>query len=804
MGNNTEKNIERINLVLHTIRNVHRLLVKESDRRRLIEAICRTLVKNRGYYNAWIVLINRSGDFEEAAQAGLGDKFASIVDLFNNGDIMACAKNALSQPYLVLIKDPQSECADCILSKDYGGRGAMTVRLDHRGRIFGILCVSTPRDLVADEEERRLMADVAKDIAFALNSIEVADERDRTVKLLQESENRYRSVFENTGTAVIIIEEDMILSMVNTQFEKLSGFTKKEVESRKKWTEFVASEDLSRLKDYHFKRREDEKGAPSEYEFHFIDKSSDIKDMFCKIGMIPGTKRSIASFIELTSLKRVEKALQESEQTLSTLMSNLPGMIYRCLNDKDWTMEYVSDGCLELTGYNPQDIIRNSRTSYSQLIHHEHRESVWLIKQKALTKKSPFKLVYRIQTASGEEKWAWEQGTGVFSEDGDLLRLEGFITDITERVLGEKALQESEQRFRDLIENSLIGISIIQKGRVVYRNPEQQRLFGPPTKSTNPFNMDSIHPDDKEKVQHFYHNLVAGKSRSFQTDFRFYPSAKLESNPSMKWVYCRANMIAYKGKDAILTNMLDMTRAKELEHFLLIQDKMASLGHMAAGIAHEIRNPLSGINIYLNTLEKFCSKVETTGKAIEIIEQIKSASFKIESVIRRVMDFSKPGEPKFVLSPIDEPINEAVKLASVTLRKRDIQIESNLAEDLPDCFLDPQMVEEVLLNLITNSADAMVDLDKKKRIQIVSSLEKESILISVSDSGPGVPFYHREKIFDPFYTTKNDSSGIGLSITHRIVSDHGGSIEVGMSKWGGAEFKVRIPINKDEEKDDQI
>jgi PAS domain S-box-containing protein len=794
MGNTIEKKIERINLVLHTIRNVHRLLVKENDRWRLIEAICRTLVKNRGYYNAWIALFNRSGDFEEAAQAGVGDKFASIVTLFNNGDIMACVKNALSQPQLVLTEDPQSECTDCILSGDYGGRGAMTVRLDHSGRVFGILCVSTPRDLVADEEERRLIADVAKDIAFALGSIELANERDRTERLLQESENRYRSVFENTGTAVVIIEEDMTLSMVNTQFERLSGFSKKEVDGRKKWTEFVAGEDLARLKEYHFKRRRDEKSAPSEYEFLFIDKSGSTKEMFCRIGMIPGTHRSIASFIDLTSLKRAENALQESEQKLRTLMGNLPGMVYRRLNDKDWTMEYVSDGCLELTGYRSHDLIENGRTSYSDLILPEHRDNVWHSIQTALKKRSPFKLIYRIRSASGADKWVWEQGTGVFSKVGDLLRLEGFVTDITERVLAEEALQESEQRFRDLIENSLIGISIIQNGCVAYRNPEQQRLFGPPTKSTNPFNMDNIHPDDKEKVQKSYHDMVAGKSGSFQTDFRLYPSAESGSKPTMKWVYCRANRITYEGKDAILTNILDMTRAKELEHFLLIQDKMASLGHMAAGIAHEIRSPLSGINIYLNTLGKACSKLEETGKMLEIIEQIKSASQKIESVIRGVMGFSRPGAPKFVLGHVNEPIDEAVKLASVTLRKSGIQIKSHPAKDLPLCLIDPQMLEEVLLNLITNAADAMKDLDNNKRIEIVSSLEKDSIQICVSDSGPGVPFYHREKIFDPFYTTKRDSSGIGLSITHRIVRDHGGSIAVGTSKWGGAEFKVRIPL----------
>jgi PAS domain S-box-containing protein len=421
-----------------------------------------------------------------------------------------------------------------------------------------------------------------------------------------------------------------------------------------------------------------------------------------------------------------------------------------------------------------------------------------------LKTRSSFQTVYRVNTASGDVKWVWEQGVGVYREDGDLLRLEGFITDISERILAEEALQESEKRFRDLIENSLMGISMIQDGRVLYRNPEQQRLFGPLSESTHPFNMDNVHPDDKENVHRHYRDLVSGKSRSFQMEFRFFPSEKSDGAPALRWVDCRANLITFQGKDAILTNMLDMTRAKELEHFMLMQDKMASLGHLAAGIAHEIRNPLSGINIYVNTLEKMNREMEASDKAEGIFEQIKSASRKIESVIRRVMDFSKPGEPKVVLSSINQPIHEAVELASVTLRKSGIRIETSLAEELPDCWIDPHMLEEVMLNLITNAADAMKDSDKLKKIEISSSLEAGFVVIKVSDSGPGIPYYHRDKIFDPFYTTKSDSSGIGLSITHRIVSDHGGTIHVGASRWGGAEFCVKIPVKTGKENNDQI
>jgi signal transduction histidine kinase len=262
----------------------------------------------------------------------------------------------------------------------------------------------------------------------------------------------------------------------------------------------------------------------------------------------------------------------------------------------------------------------------------------------------------------------------------------------------------------------------------------------------------------------------------------------------MKWVHCRASAVAFWGKEAVLINMMDVTRVKELENTLRIQDKMSSLGRVAAGIAHEIRNPLSGINIYLNTLEKLVDKGEAPDKAKQIIHQIQSASGKIESVIRRVMDFSKPNEPEFVPTNLNKPIEEAVNLSKVTLRKRKIQLEKILASDMPPVRADPRLLEQVVLNLITNAAEAMKAMEGDKHIEICSAVEGDHVVVKISDSGPGVALHLRDKVFDPFYTTKNGSTGIGLSLCHRIITDHGGSMEISTSTWGGAEFKIMLPI----------
>lgn len=130
--------------------------------------------------------------------------------------------------------------------------------------------------------------------------------------------------------------------------------------------------------------------------------------------------------------KRAEEELRESQRTLATLMSNLPGMAYRCRNDPEWTMDFVSEGCSELTGHAPDDLIGNRRVSYSDLIHADDRETVWKTVQAGIEEQRPFELTYRMTAASGEPKWVWEQGRGIFSSERELLSVEGFVTDVTE------------------------------------------------------------------------------------------------------------------------------------------------------------------------------------------------------------------------------------------------------------------------------------------------------------------------------------------------------------------------------------
>ena len=401
------------------------------------------------------------------------------------------------------------------------------------------------------------------------------------------------------------------------------------------------------------------------------------------------------------------------------------------------------------------------------------------------------KVIGNLTVCRLEGKATHGQGSFLVEEEALVSAVAERLAKTIERVQAQTDLKESEERFRILVENSLTGISIVQGDEVVYQNEAQKRMLGPLPRANIMGEYDNVHPEDIGKVQQISRQITRGDFKSNEVDFRYSP---VKDDAKMIWIHCRANPVVYRKKWSILFNMMDMTRPKELEKLLRVQDKMASLGRIAAGIAHEIRNPLSGINIYLNTLEKFFERGEGEEKVKRVFSQLQSASGKIESVIRRVMDFSKPSEPNFVLGDINGPINEALKLTATTLRKSGVLLEIDLSESLPKCRIDPQRFEEVILNIINNAADSMRGITEGKRIKIISTARESHLLVRVLDSGPGIARENKEKIFDPFFTTKSDSTGIGLSICHRIISDHGGTINAQANEWGGTEFRIRIPV----------
>jgi len=184
-----EGRIKHLNAVLRAIRKVNQLIIREKDRNKLINGTCKTLIKTRGYNSGWITLLDGEGKFITSAEAGLGEKFTPLKEMFKKGKLNECGKRALKQSGVVAIEDPVSTCGDCpLLGKELDAR-VLTIRLEHKDKVFGLISVSTPIDFVGYKKEQDLFKEVAGDVAFALYSMELEEERK---KLEQQKEKAKR------------------------------------------------------------------------------------------------------------------------------------------------------------------------------------------------------------------------------------------------------------------------------------------------------------------------------------------------------------------------------------------------------------------------------------------------------------------------------------------------------------------------------------------------------------------------------------------------------------------------------------
>ncbi|MCG8565819.1 MAG: ATP-binding protein, partial [Desulfobacterales bacterium] len=396
-----------------------------------------------------------------------------------------------------------------------------------------------------------------------------------------------------------------------------------------------------------------------------------------------------------------------------------------------------------------------------------------------------------------QDRVAVVAGMGNKAEDytrADLRQLSLLAHDmwrLIQRKKAEQAMHQSEKRFQDLVEHSPNGIAIVMDNGLVYQNPRQLELIGD-LNFLNPQEDPRFHKEDRAQVQDFYDQIKSGQRLRGNIQFRFYSGR--DGDESMTWVSCLATPMEYNKENGCLLIFIDMTESKKLEHLLTIQDKMASLGHVSAGIAHEIRNPLSGINIYLGIIHKHFQNPEKATKVEAAIGEARSASQKIDAVIKRVMNFAKPTEPRFETININHPVGEAVNLTSYSLKKKGIELRKNLSRELPPCYAEPHLIEEVVLNLINTAVDAIGQGDGPGIITISTWSGVDEIVVGVADNGPGVSRDLKKKIFDPFFTTKPHSTGIGLSICHRIITDHRGTIRLGDAPGGGSCFMIQLPL----------
>lgn len=263
---------------------------------------------------------------------------------------------------------------------------------------------------------------------------------------------------------------------------------------------------------------------------------------------------------DITAQKEAELVLEEKEQTIRNLFNNLPGMAYRCLNDKHWTMQFLSDGCYELSGYKPADLINNKNKTYSDIVHPEDKlvgkEDIYF----AIKNKTIFEIEYRIVSKHGKTIWVWEKGEGVYDKSGNLLYIEGFITDINERKKYEAELNQKWLDYKNLVDSLSIGVVIHDQGKVLLANSFALKMGGINENAKKGLDLfQFLNPEEKSIADNRIKKVLTGQDTK--------PVVYTITNALNQKLFVRvsATPVFFNGKKVIQISAEDLTQEILLE-----------------------------------------------------------------------------------------------------------------------------------------------------------------------------------------------------------------------------------------------
>jgi PAS domain S-box-containing protein len=417
-------------------------------------------------------------------------------------------------------------------------------------------------------------------------------------KRLYNTQQEYKTILYSIGDAVITTSKEALIIALNPVAEKLTGWSEEEANGKPIDEVFKIIQEETRETVVNPVKRVLKEGVIVGLANHtlLITKQGDeipISDsgapIFDRNGNITGV---VLVFRDQTEEHNKQRALLDAQRKMSTLLSNLPGMAYRCFDDPDWTMEFISKGCEGLTGYSAWELEGNQIVSYGNIIFPEDRGYVWDKVEEALDKKEPFQLEYRIVTKQGNVIWVWERGRGIFNDEGHLEAIEGFITDISERKQVEEKLLITEEIFSHFMEYSPIYVFFKDDNiRSLRLSKNFEQMLGRPLDELLGKNMFELFPSDlaRQMVDDDIDVLTKGETVTIEENFagRNYLTIKFP--------------VTIDGKNSYLAGFtMDITESKQTEKALKASEMLfQTLAENAAvGI---FRTDAQGLTTYVNS-----------------------------------------------------------------------------------------------------------------------------------------------------------------------------------------------------------
>lgn len=430
----------------------------------------------------------------------------------------------------------------------------------------------------------------------------------------------------------------------------------------------------------------------------------------------------------------------------------------------------------------------------------ESRARIEAALQAALERAEPYDLQLELVTAAGVPKWVRTIGHPVL-EHGRVVRVRGSFQDITERRRVEQSLRESEELFRQMAENvdEVFWMTDVSKHTMLYVSPAYARIWGRSCESlrASPRQwLDSIHANDRERVERALARQIEG---TYAEEYRIH-----RPDGAVRWIADRAFPVRDEaGRVFRLVGVArDITENRRLEEQFLRAQRMEAVGTLASGVAHDLNNILAPM-LMIGALLRHKLPQPADQKLLGLVEQ---SAQRGAAIVAQLLTFSRGLSGERIELRVEHLVGEMLHLIAETF-PRNITATRELARDLPAVLADPTQIHQVLMNLCVNARDAMPEggqltlglratqVDAATAARHPGVAPGPFLVLTVSDSGTGIPESLRTRIFDPFFTTKEigKGTGLGLATVMGIVRSHGGFIELTSELGRGTRFDVFLP-----------
>jgi len=356
----------------------------------------------------------------------------------------------------------------------------------------------------------------------------------------------------------------------------------------------------------------------------------------------------------------------------------------------------------------------------------------------------------------------------------------------------EDQLEATKLRYRDIIEYSADAILTLDNDLYITSwNQGAEDIFGWKREEMIGKPVREIIPDElleKDEIECIEFGM---KYRGFVQN---YETERLTKSGETKLVNLTESFIRDENDEIVGRSQIlrDLTDIKMREEQIQQSERLATVGHMAAGVAHEVGNPLTAIS----SIVQVCQRKTDDTFIQDQLKKVRDHIQRINKIVRDLVDFSRPSSMQTERVQINEIIKSAVGLLKHDARCRDVDFQLTLSTSLPRIPCVPDQIHQVLVNLLLNAVDAMKGMDNP-RIDIITKKEEDTIKMSITDIGKGIKEEYKSRIFEPFFTTKNVGSGtgLGLSVSHGIINKMKGSIHVESTYGEGTTFIIQLPIN---------